>query len=127
QIASGAGINIEMETSGETYPLSEIAEENLLRVGQEAMTNVVKHSGAKQAKIKLEFTPQKVILQITDNGKGFVPQTCAGPRDGHFGLLGMTERAERLGGQIAITSEAGNGTVIRVEIPAIPANQQLAA
>jgi signal transduction histidine kinase len=127
QIASGAGINVEIETAGETYPLSEIAEENLLRVGQEAITNVVKHSGARAAKIQLEFTPQKVILQITDNGKGFAPQTCVGPKDGHFGLLGMTERAERLGGQIAITSENGRGTSVRVEIPASPANQQLAA
>ncbi len=127
QIADGAGINIELETLGETYPLSEIAEENLLRVGQEAITNVVKHSGARVAKIKLEFTPQKVILQISDDGKGFVPQTCVGPKDGHFGLLGMTERAERLGGQISINSAANAGTTICVEIPATPANQQLAA
>jgi signal transduction histidine kinase len=127
QIAGGAGIKIEIESLGVPYPLSEIAEENLLRVGQEAMTNAVKHSGASVARIKLEFTPDEIALTITDNGKGFVPQTCVGPKDGHFGLLGMTERAERLGGRITITSKPGAGTTIRVEIPASLTNQQIAA
>ena len=117
QIAGSAGIRVEVETTGEGDPLSEIVEENLLRIGQEAMTNVVKHSDASLAKIDLQFSPQQVVLQIKDDGKGFAPENCAGPDDGHFGLLGMTERAERLGGQVLITSTPGMGACIRVEIP----------
>jgi signal transduction histidine kinase len=127
QIAGGAGIRVEVETVGEIYSLSEIAEENLLRIGQEAVTNVVKHSGATLAKIELVFGPQKVGLQITDNGKGFIPETRAGPKDGHFGLLGITERTERLGGQVQITSAPGSGVSIKVEIPAGSPDRQLAA
>ena len=127
QIAGGAGIRVEIETVGEIYSLSEIAEENLLRIGQEAVTNVVKHSGATLAKIELVFGPQKVALQITDNGKGFIPEMRAGPKDGHFGLLGITERTERLGGQVQITSEPGSGVSIKVEIPAGSPDRQLAA
>jgi signal transduction histidine kinase len=126
QIAGGAGIRVEIETVGEIYSLSEIAEENLLRIGQEAVTNVVKHSGATLAKIELVFGPQKVALQITDNGKGFIPEMRAGPKDGHFGLLGITERTERLGGQVQITSAPGSGVSIKVEIPAGSPDRQLA-
>ncbi len=125
QIANGAGIRLEVETTGDIYSLSEVAEENLLRIGQEAITNIVKHSGATNAKIELEFSPQKVTLQITDNGKGFDRGECLGPRDGHFGLLGITERTERLGGQVFITSALNRGTSIRVEIPPGSGGQSL--
>jgi signal transduction histidine kinase len=117
QITGDTGIRIEVEKVGEASPLSEIVEENLLRIGQEAVTNVVKHSGAALIKIELHFTPQKVVLKIGDDGKGFNPEACAGPKDGHFGLLGIRERTERLGGQVLVTSSPGMGTSIRVEIP----------
>ena len=117
RIADGAGIRVEVETKGNIRPLPEVIEENLLRIGQEAVTNAVKHSGANSAKIELEFGAQNVILDIRDNGKGFTPENCSGPNDGHFGLLGMSERAKRFGGQILITSAPGKGTTIRVELP----------
>ena len=117
QIADGAGMRIEIETSGEASSLSEVAEENLLRIGQEAITNAVKHSGASVMSIKLHFHARKVVLEVTGNGKGFAPETCVGPKDGHFGSLGMRERAERLGGKVFITSAPERGTTIRVEIP----------
>jgi signal transduction histidine kinase len=115
QIAGSAGIRVEVETKGNVRPLPEIIEENLLRIGQEAVTNTVKHSGANRVKIGLEFGAQNVILEIEDNGKGFAPENCLGPNDGHFGLLGMSERAKRLGGNMLIKSAPGNGAVIRVE------------
>jgi signal transduction histidine kinase len=117
QIVNGAGIEIQIATTGQTQPLSEVFEENLLRIGQEAITNAVKHSEAKSVNVELLFGPQKVALQIKDDGKGFVPETCAGPNEGHFGLLGIRERAERMGGQASITSIPGKGTCIRVEVP----------
>jgi signal transduction histidine kinase len=117
QIANDAGIQIQIETSGEVKPLSEVYEENLLRIGQEAITNTVKHSGAKSVKIELQFSPQKTVLQITDDGKGFDPETCEGPNEGHFGLLGIRERAERMGGEATINSTPGKGACVRVEIP----------
>ena len=110
-------MQLQIETRGDTQPLSEIFEENLLRIGQEAITNAVKHSGAKTIKIQLEFSPQKVVLQIKDDGKGFTPETSPGPDEGHFGLLGIRERAERMGGRADISSMPGAGTCICVEIP----------
>ena len=117
QIANGAGIQVQIETSGEMNSLSETFEENLLRIGQEAITNAVKHSGAGTVKIELQFTPRHVVLQIRDDGKGFDPDHCIGPDEGHFGLLGIRERAERMGGSANISSTPGAGACVRVDIP----------
>jgi signal transduction histidine kinase len=117
RIADGAGIRVEVESKGEVRPLPEVIEENLLRIGQEAITNTVKHSGATWTKILLEFGARDIVLEIKDNGKGFTLENCAGPDQGHFGLLGMSERVKRVGGQIFITSAPGAGTTIRVELP----------
>jgi len=122
QMTGNTGIRIEIETVGEPGALSEIIEENLLRIGQEAVTNVVKHSGAQLVKIELRFSLETVVLVIVDNGKGFDLETCAGPKDGHFGLLGIRERSERLGGRVLITSSSRKGTSIRVEIPSVSTN-----
>ena len=84
----------------------------------------MKHSEAKNVIVELQFSPQKVVLQIKDDGKGFIPETCAGPNEGHFGLLGIRERAERMGGQASITSAPGTGTCIRVEVPINQNNSQ---
>lgn len=117
QIANGAGIQVHVETSGEMNFLSETFEENLLRIGQEAITNAVKHSGAGTVKIELNFTPQHVVLQVRDDGKGFDPDHCIGPDEGHFGLLHIRERAERMGGNASISSAPGDGACVRVDIP----------
>jgi len=129
QIADGSQIRIEAETRGKTRPLPETMEENILRIGQEAITNTVKHSGATRLVLELEFNPKNVVLTIKDNGNGFAPDNCLGPNEGHFGLLGMSERAKRLDGKISINSTLGSGTTIAVEIPTeeTPATSQTPA
>jgi signal transduction histidine kinase len=117
RIASNAGVRVEVETKGKVCPLPEVIEEALLRIGQEAVTNTVKHADAHCIKIVLDFSQPQVVLEIRDDGKGFVPESCPGANDGHFGLLGMSERAKRVGGQTTVTSAPGTGTGIRVEIP----------
>lgn len=117
RIAGAAGINVDVQTQGGVRPLPEVVEDTLLRIGQEAVTNAVKHSNAKTITIHLEFGPETIALEIKDDGTGFTPENCAGPNDGHFGLLGMAERTKRLGGQISITSAPGAGTTIRAELP----------
>jgi signal transduction histidine kinase len=123
QITHGTGIEIQLETTGPVQALPEVVEVNLLRIGQEALTNVIKHSKASQVNIELAFGPQQVVLQVRDNGMGFTPDNCLGPGDGHFGLLGMAERAKRVGGQFVPTSAPGQGTTVRVEVPLGPAEE----
>lgn len=117
QMTCGTRIQVELDSKGPAGALPEVVEENLLRIGQEAITNVIKHSEATRVTIKLQYEDQQVVLEISDNGKGFAPETCAGPGEGHFGLLGMAERAKRLNGRLSLSSQLPQGSVVRVEIP----------
>ncbi len=98
EITDGINIQVDLQTRGPVRALPEVVEETFLRIGREALVNVVKHSGATAVDLQLEFEPRRVVLRIHDNGRGFVPQDAAGPGEGHFGLLGMSERVKRLGG-----------------------------
>jgi signal transduction histidine kinase len=100
--------------------LPEVVEENLLRIGQEALSNIIKHSGATDVNIELHFESQQVSLQVKDNGSGFDREKVVGPNEGHFGLLGMSERARRLGGRFILSSKPQEGALVRVEIPLNP-------
>jgi signal transduction histidine kinase len=117
QLTDGTNIHLEVTAKGRVRPLSETMEENLLRIAQESLTNVIKHSGATTATIELDYGAQNVILKIQDNGHGFDQAKSAGPSDGHFGLLGISERAKRLGGELSVASEIGRGTTVRVQVP----------
>lgn len=117
QLLDGGNIELQVETEGEVRPLSEIIEENLLRMGQEALTNVAKHSEAKAVRVQLRFLGNSVELHVQDDGKGFDPATAASAGNGHFGLTGMRERAKRVAGELAIESAPGQGTRIAVTIP----------
>jgi nitrate/nitrite-specific signal transduction histidine kinase len=108
--------------------LSPLAELQLLRIVQESLTNVRKHAGASRVWIAL--APDEEIgirLAVRDDGMGFDPD--AAPRHGrqHFGLLIMRERAESLGGTLAITAAPGTGTPITVTLPALAADARGAA
>jgi signal transduction histidine kinase len=122
RIAENAGIRIEVETRGSVRPMPEVVEDTLLRISQEAITNTVKHSGASCVRIDMDFNDQNVVLEIKDNGNGFTPDNCAGPNEGHFGILGMSERAKRVNGQVSITSQPGQGTHVRIVLPITPPN-----
>jgi signal transduction histidine kinase len=117
QMIDGTSIDVQVVAKGRVRPLTEIVEDNLLRIGQEALTNIIKHSEAKRATITLDYGPQTIVLRIEDNGKGFAPEHCMGPHQGHFGLLGISERTKRLRGRVSLTSAPGQGTVVLVEIP----------
>ena len=91
----------------------------LYRIYQVAITNVVRHSQATQVRVALQITRDEVILEIQDNGCGFnVPERWIElARQGHLGLVGAQERAEAIGGSLQVTSEEGQGTLLRVVAP----------
>lgn len=125
QIIDGTGIQVQVAAKGRVRPLPEIVEDNLLRIGQEALTNIIKHSEASLAKIDLDYGAQSIVLRIEDNGKGFAPEDRIGPHEGHFGLLGISERTKRLRGCVSFTSAPGKGTIVHVEIPLDPAQDSM--
>ena len=107
------GIRISYEKSGTAYPVDGSAAVHVYRVIQEALNNVARHSGAKQAWVRLRFQPQMLELEIEDHGQGFV----TGPTRQGIGLVAMRERAELLGGVITFTRPAEGGTLVSLNVP----------
>jgi signal transduction histidine kinase/ligand-binding sensor domain-containing protein len=113
----GSGVDVDVAVTGPLHPLPEEFEQHLLRIAQEAVTNVLKHAGARNIRIKLHTEARKLYLRIVDNGHGFEQQDAFSPVGGHFGLIGMRERAERLGGELRLASHPGEGTEVEVTVP----------
>ncbi len=88
----------------------------LFRLVQEAITNVRKHAGVKKAMVKLEVSPSVLRIVIKDQGRGFDVDKLSGSRQESYGIIGMRERAELLGGEIKIISNPGSGTQVIVEV-----------
>jgi PAS domain S-box-containing protein len=114
QLDSSIATQIVYEVIGTTYPLSSDLENNLFRIGQEALTNAIKHAKAHEIRIELVYEPTQCSLRIKDDGQGFDVENQA-MRNG-FGLLGMAERAERIRAELKIQSHLGQGTEIVVSI-----------
>ncbi|MEO8040627.1 MAG: GAF domain-containing sensor histidine kinase [Betaproteobacteria bacterium] len=102
-----------VQTVGDRTPLPADVENELLRIAQEGMTNVLKHAGARNVELKLVFDGDAVRLSITDDGLGFDP----GAHHEGFGLVGMRERAERIGARLVVVSRAGQGTQVETIVP----------
>jgi len=102
------------EIKGTAYPLPNEVENNLLRIGQEALTNAIKYADAGEIRVELVYDNAQCILRVKDDGRGFGVGII--PRVGGFGLLGMSERAEHIGAQLTIASQPGQGTEIVVTI-----------
>ncbi len=105
----------DFKIQGSPIRLPAPVEMNLLRIGQEAVANAVKHGRARHVSIELRFAPASVCLRVSDDGDGF-PAGQPSPT-GHFGLLDMRERAQSMGSHLRVESEPGQGTCIAVEVP----------
>ncbi len=110
-----------LEVHGAYRPLSPGTEKEILRIAQEAIHNVQKHAEATELAVRVEYDQRVLAVTVTDNGKGFASEESVG--DGHYGLTGMQERAALISATIEITSNPGNGTQVRMEIPAPPARK----
>ena len=110
-------VKIVVAVKGRYQSLPNQVENHLLRIGQEAVTNAIKHAGAGNIRIELNCESRWLKLSIHDDGCGFSPANAFGTSSGHFGLLGMRERAEKIGATFQATSSPGQGTIISVRIP----------
>jgi len=112
----GLPVMITVSVEGAPLPLPGRLQHHLLRIGQEATTNAIKHATSGNILITLHYDGESVGLSVADDGQGF--ESSDNPaRPGHFGLLGMRERAEKIGGSLAVNSSAGAGTRIVVTVP----------
>lgn len=111
------GLGFDYSVRGLPHALDPHVETVLFRVAQEAITNVVKHAGAHTVRVALSYDPRSVRLVVVDDGSGFDVDPDLRTYAGHWGLLGMRERASQLRGKLAVRSAPGEGTKIVLRVP----------
>ena len=112
-MTDGTSVNSEFAQGGVPRQLPPAWEEHLLRIGQETLTNAIRHGHAQRIVMELDFSDDAVLLRLTDDGRGFDANSAF---DG-LGLAGMRARVSSMGGQLSISSAAGSGTTISVSVP----------
>lgn len=107
-----AGLSAEFASAGAAWPLSAAASQTLYRTAQEGLTNAQKHAAASQVRVRLEYGPEAALLSVEDDGAGSSAAQSPG-----FGLAGLRERAEQLGGSCAATTRPEGGFTLLVRLP----------
>jgi PAS domain S-box-containing protein len=114
---AGVALHGEFRVLGEPVELTPDWEENLFRIAQECLTNVLRHAQASRVTGSIGFGPGEVSLEFADNGRGFDPAA----RSEGYGLLGMRERVDAMGGRIVVQSSSEGGTTVSIHLPLLPA------
>lgn len=119
QLGAGTSCLISSRVLGRPRRLAPTIENNLLRIGQEAVSNSLKHGHAKSVVIELVYEDACVRLRVTDDGTGFDP-AGVGHAPSHFGLRGMRERVEQMHGTLELESTPGGGTAVSIRVDTLP-------
>ncbi len=122
-LSETTGLRVEVTADRVEGLLTPDAELALYRTVQEALSNAVRHAAANVVRVRIERRDNVIVAVISDDGTGFaVAEELQAPGDA-FGLFGMQERAEYLGGRVAISSNPGGGTVVQIQIPIKPEDE----
>ncbi len=121
QLSGGRSTAVTVRSSGHSRPLPPLVGENLVRIGQEAITNAVKHAQAGRIEVAIAFEADRLLLSVSDDGVGLPANTANESPAGHFGLVGMRERARRIGGALHISPGSQGGAEVRIVVP-LPAS-----
>jgi signal transduction histidine kinase len=113
-VTAGTGVSVLHRSVGTTVRCSPEIEEHLLRIGQEALHNVIRHADATTVEVGVSYEPHRITLRVADNGRGFDVDT---PTRAHWGLAGMREHSDLAGGALTVTSAPGSGTVVEATVP----------
>ncbi len=112
-----SGLEISMEVHGSRRRLDPLVETVLFRVAQEALTNIIRHAAADKSRVQLEYRLDEVLLCVQDWGAGFdLQQDSSQPG---WGIAGMRERVESVGGQFRLESALGKGTLVKAMVPQV--------
>jgi signal transduction histidine kinase len=113
----GTGLSLEYEVDGPPRPVDPEVEAVVVRVAQEAIANTVKHAAAHTLRVRCSYGGHRVRVSIADDGKGFTVDPNFRGYGGHWGLLGMRERAGQIGGRLRVGSTPGQGTRVLLLVP----------
>jgi signal transduction histidine kinase len=112
-----AALTLHVSMTGDALSVPADAQGAVLRVVQEAVSNVVRHAAARRVRIRLTFRGAWLRVDVADDGKGFVVTRDFRSYTGHWGLVGMRERAQQIGASLSVRSVSGRGTVVTLEVP----------
>lgn len=115
--ASRDEIDFRVIVEGQPRPLHPVLRDEVYRIGREALINAFRHARGKKIVLELEYSSSSLRILVRDNGRGIDPQFLRSGRPGHWGLSGMRERAERIGGRLRVWSALGAGTEIELSVP----------
>lgn len=127
RLGAEKSIHVETEVSGKRLAQDPELDRTLLLVGREALRNAVAHGRPSRIGVRVEFRALDVELEVKDNGVGIGPGQLASDGEGHFGIVGMRERVERLGGSFSLGAAAGGGTRVTARIPVGPISRRVNA
>jgi signal transduction histidine kinase len=114
---AGSEVDFRVIVDGERRPLHPVLRDEVYRIGREALINAFHHSRANKIELELKYSPKNLCMLIRDDGCGIDPAVLQTGRDGHWGLPGMRERADRIGAQLHVMSSASAGTEIELSVP----------
>jgi signal transduction histidine kinase len=117
RLAAGAPIAVDVTAVGRVRPLPLRYQSVVLRVVQEAVANAARHAHARSIGVRLSYEARQLRVLIEDDGRGFIVETDLRSYEGHWGLLGMHERASGLGGALTVRSAPGRGTTVTLVLP----------
>jgi signal transduction histidine kinase len=117
QLTTENGIPIEVEFVGSPPAIQQQTLRSILLVAREAIRNAAHHGLPKQIRIQMSFETQEVRLEVMDDGRGFAPAAEPEDANGHYGIVGMRERVEQLGGSFLVRSSPGQGTSVVARLP----------
>jgi signal transduction histidine kinase/ligand-binding sensor domain-containing protein len=120
QVSHLSHVPVRFEASGKAVPVDGVVEHVLLMVAREAVYNAVRHAHPSEVRIALHFDTDSLRMEITDDGTGFDPASVLSAGGSHFGLVGMRERIETVGGKFDVHSVPGKGTRVSGEVPLVP-------
>ncbi len=110
-------IDFRVIVEGHPRPLHPLVRDEVYKIGREALVNAFSHSKARKIEAELEYGSSELRILIRDNGRGIDPEVLHRGREGHWGLPGMRERAERIGARLSLWSSATAGTEVELSLP----------
>jgi len=117
QFSHEFSVPVEFKVSGTSFPLDQSVVHEALMVAREALYNSIRHAQPKRIDLAVAFEENVCRIRVRDDGSGFDPATLSSLPENHYGLIGIRERVERIGGKFTLHSEVGRGTDLSIEVP----------
>jgi len=118
ELAIGEQIGFRVVVEGRPKALHPTVRDEVYRIGHEALVNAFRHARAKSIEVEVEYLVNSLRVLVSDDGVGIDPEVLRSGRDGHWGLSGMRERAEKIGARLKVRSRAAAGTEVELTVPA---------